>query len=78
MTNENGFQIIDNALSLAVVNLVEKGLPEDEAHIALLLRLKHLVPTEVQQVADLLSDDEELNACINSDQISGNSASVEA
>ena len=65
MSNENGFQMIDNALSLAVSHLVDKGLPQDEAHIASLLRLKYLVPNEIQQVADLLSDDDELNARIN-------------
>ena len=67
MSNENGFQLVDNALSLAVSHLVDKGLPQDEAYIALLLRLKHLVPNEIQQVADLLSDDDELNARINPD-----------
>ena len=67
MTDGNGFQMIDNALSLAVSHLVEKGLPQDEAHIALLLRLKYLVPPDIQQVADLLSDDDELNSRINPD-----------
>ena len=67
MTITNGFEIIDNALSLAIDDLKKRGLPEDEAHIALLIRLKHLVPSEVQQVADLLADDEELNARINPD-----------
>ena len=70
MSNENGFQMIDDALSLAVSCLVDKGLPQDEAHIALLLRLKFLVPNEIQQVADLLSEDDELNARINPDQAS--------
>ena len=42
MSNENGFQMVDNALSIAVSQLVDKGLPQDEAYIALLLRLKHL------------------------------------
>ena len=67
MTNANGFQLVDNAISLAVDDLKDRGLPEDEAHIALLLRLKHLVPVEVQKVADLLSEDEELNSRINPD-----------
>ena len=70
MSNENGFQMIDEALSLAVSHLVDKGLPQDEANIALLLRLKFLVPNEIQQVADLLSEDDELNARINPDQAS--------
>ena len=65
MTTTNGFAIIDNALSLAVADLKKLGLPEDEAHIALLIRLKHLVPSEVQHVADLLSEDDEINSRIN-------------
>ena len=77
MSNENGFQMIDEALSLAVSHLVDKGLPQDEAYIALLLRLKHLVPNEIQQVADLLSDDEELNARINPDLDSDRHISAE-
>ncbi len=67
MTSTNGFAIIDNALSLAVADLKKLGLPEDDAHIALLIRLKHLVPSEVQHVADLLSEDDELNGHINQD-----------
>ena len=67
MTTTNGFAIIDNALSLAIDDLKKLGLPEDEAHIALLIRLKHLVPSEVQQVADLLSNDEEVTSRINPD-----------
>ena len=77
MSNENGFQMVDNALSIAVSHLVDKGLPQDEAYIALLLRLKHLVPIEIQQVADLLSDDEELNARINPDLDSDRHISAE-
>ena len=76
MSNENGFQMIDDALSLAVSYLVDKGLPQDEAHIALLLRLKYLVPSEIQQVADLLSEDDELNARINPDQASNGQLSA--
>ena len=77
MSSENGFQMVDNALSIAVSQLVDKGLPQDEAYIALLLRLKHLVPIEIQQVADLLSDDEELNARINPDLDSDRHISAE-
>ena len=65
MTTTNGFAIIDDALSLAVAHLKKLGLPEDEAHIAILIRLKHLVPSEVQHVADLLSEDDEINSRIN-------------
>ena len=49
MTTTNGFAIIDNALSLAVADLKKLGLPEDEAH-STLIRLKHLVPTEVSRL----------------------------
>ena len=77
MSSENGFQMVDNALSIAVSQLVDKGLPQDEAYIALLLRLKHLVPIEIQQVADLLSDYEELNARINPDLDSDRHISAE-
>ena len=65
MALENGMNIVDNALLLAVDDLVKKGVPEDEAHIALLIRLKHVVPSEIQKVADLLSEDDEVNECIN-------------
>ena len=68
MSNLDGFHIVDNALSLAVDDLKERGLPEDEAYIAMLIRLKCLVPEDVQKVADLLTDDDELNAKINPDR----------
>ena len=67
MALENGMNIVNNALLLAVDDLVEKGLPEDEAYIALLIRLKHMVPAEIQKVADLLSEDDEVNGHINKD-----------
>ena len=71
MALENGMKIVDSALSLAVGDLVQKGLPKDEAYIALLIRLKHMVPSEIQKVADLLSEDDEVNECINPDFIPG-------
>ena len=77
MSIENGFQIIDNALSLALTSLAEQGLPKDEAQIALLLRLKHVVPSEIQKVAELLSDDDELNERINPNFDSGPRISAE-
>ena len=67
MALENGMNIVNDALLLAVGDLVEKGLPEDEAYIALLIRLKHMVPAEIQKVADLLSEDDEVNGRINKD-----------
>lgn len=71
MALENGMKIVDSALSLAVGDLVQKGLPKDEAYIALLIRLKHTVPPEIQKVADLLSEDDEVNERINPDFIPG-------
>ena len=67
MSLEQGFQIVDNALNLAVNDLEERGMPKDEAYIALLLRLRNVVSPEVAKVADLLSDDADLNAAINKD-----------
>ena len=78
MALENGMNIVDNALLLAVDDLVKKGLPEDEAHIALLIRLKHMVPSEIQKVADLLSEDDEVNGCINPGLPPDESASVQS
>ena len=40
-------------------------MPKDEAQIALLLRLRAMVSPEVFKVAELLSDDTELNSAIN-------------
>ena len=65
MSLEQGFKIVDNALNLAVNDLEERGMPKDEAYIALLLRLRNLVSPDVLQVAELLSDDAELNAALN-------------
>ena len=60
MTDTPASQIIDNALSLAVSHLVDKGLPTDEAHIALLVRLWSCVPEEVAEIATMLRDDPDL------------------
>lgn len=65
MALEESFTIIDEALSLAVADLVKRGLPEDEAYIAMLLRLRNIVSPEILQVVDLLSEDEEVNSAIN-------------
>ena len=65
MSLEQGFKIVENALNLAVNDLEERGMPKDEAYIALLLRLRNLVSPDVLQVAELLSDDAELNAALN-------------
>lgn len=60
MSLEQGLNIVDNALMLAVKNLESKGMPENEAHIALLVRLWSSVPQEVAEVATMLRDDPEL------------------
>lgn len=60
MSLEQGLNIIDEALMLAVDSLTSKGMPENEAHIALLVRLWSSVPEEVAEVATMLRDDPEL------------------
>lgn len=60
MSLEQGLNIIDEALMLAVDSLASKGMPENEAHIALLVRLWSSVPEEVAEVATMLRDDPEL------------------
>jgi hypothetical protein len=67
MSLEQGFNIVDNALNLAVSDLEQRGMPKDEAYIALLLRLRNVVSPDVVKVADLLSDDADLNVAINKD-----------
>ena len=65
MSLEQGFKIVENALNLAVNDLEERGMPKDEAYIALLLRLRNVVSPDVLQVAELLSDDAELHTALN-------------
>lgn len=75
MSLEQGFNIVDEALVLAVKDLEQKGLPTDEAYIALLIRLRALVSPEVQKVAEMLGEDPELYSAINDDK-SANLSSV--
>lgn len=65
MTITQGFNILDNALTLAVSDLEQRGMPKDEAYVALLIRLWNMVPAEVAEVAQMLRDDPELAAVIN-------------
>ena len=65
MSLEQGFKIVDNALNLAVNDLEERGIQKDEAYIALLLKLRNVVSPDVLKVAELLSDDADLNAALN-------------
>ena len=69
MSLEQGFKIVDNALNLAVNDLEERGMPKDEAYIALLIRLRNVVSPDVLKVAELLSDDADLNAALNESDV---------
>ena len=68
MSIEQGFNIVDEALALAEKDLVQKGMPTDEAHIALLIRLRALVSPDVLKVAEMLSEDPEIYSAINDDK----------
>lgn len=65
MSLEQGLNIIDEALTLAVDCLESKGMPENEAHIALLVRLWISVPQEVAEVATMLREDPELMSAMS-------------
>jgi len=65
MSLEQGLNIIDEALMLAVDSLASKGMPENEAYIALLVRLWSSVPEEVAEVATMLRDDPELMSAMS-------------
>ena len=74
MSLEQGFTIIDDALNLAVEELKSKGMPEQEAYIALLVRLWGVVPEEVAEIASMLKDDPDLLTAMNSGATSEPSA----
>jgi hypothetical protein len=65
MSLEKGFTIIDEALNLAVEKLKSQGMPEQESHIALLVRLSTTVPEEVAEIANMLRDDPDLLSAMN-------------
>ena len=65
MSLEQGFTIIDDALNLAVEELKSKGMPEQEAYIALLVRLWGTVPEEIAEIAKMLRDDPDLLSAMN-------------
>ena len=65
MSLEQGFTIIDDALNLAVNELKLKGMPEQEAYIALLVRLWGTVPEEVAEIANMLREDPDLLSAMN-------------
>ena len=74
MSLEQGFTIIDDALNLAVEELKSKGMPEQEAYVALLVRLWSVVPEEVAEIASMLKDDPDLLTAMNSGATSEPSA----
>ena len=65
MSLEKGLNIIDDALNLAIFDLERRGMPKDEAQIAMLMRLRTTVSPEILKVTEILSEDDELNAAIN-------------
>ena len=60
MSLEQGFTIIDDALNLAVEKLQSQGMPEQDAYVALLVRLWGTVPEEVAEIAKTLRSDPDL------------------
>ena len=69
MSLEKGFNIIDEALDLALLNLERRGMPKEEAQIAILMRLRNSVSPEILKVTEILSDDDKLNAAINPEKV---------
>ena len=69
MSLEDGFNIVDCALDLALIDLEKRGMPRDEAYIALFIRLNRVIPEDVLEVARLLAEDEEINSAINSSKL---------
>jgi len=65
MSFESEMHIVDEALKLASNHLGEKGMPEEEAHIALLVRLWAVVPENVVEVAKILKNDPEIYEALN-------------
>lgn len=65
MSLEKGLNIVDDALNIAIFDLERRGMPKDDAQIALLLRLRSMISPEIVKVAELLSEDTDLNSAIN-------------
>ena len=68
MSLEQGFNIVDGALTLALKDLEQRGMPSDEAQIALLIRLNAIVPPDVLKVAKMRCEDPEVFSAINDDK----------
>ena len=69
MSLEQGFNIVEDALNLAVERLQSQGMPEQEAYVALLVRLWSTVPEEVAEIANMLRDDPDLLAAMSADNM---------
>ncbi len=67
MPMNDGNNMIDKALELAVSSLESNGVPKDDAYVALLIRLWSTVPEDVAKIATMLRDDAELSAVINNE-----------
>jgi len=65
MSMTEGMNIVDSALNLALGDLESRGIPKDEAQIALLIRLRSVVPVDVAKIADILNEDPEVLSAIN-------------
>ena len=65
MSLDEGFNIIDEALGLATEHMQSKGMPIQEAYVALLVRLWTTVPEEVAEIAKLLRDDPDILMAVN-------------
>ena len=65
MSAQTQMNVVDEALELAVGRLASLGMPQDEAHIALLIRLWDKVPEEIVEVAKMLQADEQVAKAVN-------------
>ena len=65
MSMTEGMNIVDGALNLALGDLESRGIQKDEAQIALLIRLRSVVPADVSKIADILNEDPEVLSAIN-------------
>ena len=74
MSFESEMHVVDEALKLASNHLAEKGMPEEESHIALLVRLWALVPENVVEVAKILKNDPEIYEVLNGGKSSASPA----
>ena len=65
MSIDDGSNILDNALSLAIEDLENRGVSRGDAQIALLIRLQNVVPKDIAEIAEVLNKDPELLSVIN-------------